>query len=85
MRRDSNFFDDQELELIYIARKLKEALRLEEAFTESGVDYAVEPDTYRGGVLFQSERVGAFFYVLPDAVQSAHEVMRKHGFKLTQR
>ena len=85
MRRDSDFFDDRELELIYIAKRLKEALRLEEAFTSAGVDYAVEPDKYRGGVIFQSERVGAFFYVLPEAVESAHEVMRMHGFKLSQR
>lgn len=85
MKRDPDFFDDQELELIYIAKRLKEALRLESALTESAVDYAVEPDKYRGGVLFQTERVGAFFYVLPEAVQSAHEVMRRHGFKLSQR
>lgn len=85
MKRDPDFFDDQELELIYIAKRLKEALRLEAALTESAVDYAVEPDKYRGGVLFQTERVGAFFYVLPEAVQSAHEVMRRHGFKLSQR
>ena len=85
MRRDSDFFADRELELIYIAKRLREALRLEAAFTDSGLDYAVEPDKYRGGVMFQSERVGAFFYVLPEAVESAHEVMRKHGFKLSQR
>ena len=85
MRRDSDFFEDRELELIYIAKRLKEALQLEAAFTDSGVDYAVEPDKHRGGVLFQTERVGAFFYVLPEVVESAHEVMQKHGFKLTQR
>jgi len=32
-------------------------------------------------VLFRSERVGAFFYVLPEALESTHEVMRKHGFR----
>jgi hypothetical protein len=85
MRRDPDFFDEQELELIYIAKRLKEALRLEATLTESGVDYAVEPDKYSGGVLFQSERMGAFFYVLPETVESAHEVMRQHGFKLSQR
>ncbi len=81
MRRDADFFEDRELELIYIAKKLKESLRLEEAFTEAAIDYAVEPDNYRGGVIFQSERVGAFFYVLPEAVESAQEIMRRHGFK----
>ena len=82
MRRDPDFFEDRELALIYIARKLKESLRLEEAFTEAAIDYAVEPDNYRGGVIFQSERVGGFFYVLPDAVENAQEIMRRHAFKI---
>lgn len=81
MRREPSFFGDQEMDLIYIAKKLKEALRLESALTESGVEYAVEPDKYSGGVLFRSERVGAFFYVLPQASEQAREVMRQHGFR----
>jgi len=44
MRREPDFFEEREMELIYIARRLKEALRLESALTESAVDYAVEPD-----------------------------------------
>ena len=41
MRRDSDFFEDRELALIYIAKKLTEALRLESLLTERSVDYAV--------------------------------------------
>jgi len=59
MRREPDFFEEREMELIYIARRLKEALRLEDALTASAVDYAVEPDTYSGGVIFRSQRVGA--------------------------
>jgi hypothetical protein len=81
MRREADFFEDRELDLVYIARKLQEALRLESAFTESGVDYAVEPDKYSGGVIFRSERVGAFFYVLPEAAEQARSVMQQHGFR----
>jgi len=81
MRRDADFFEDRELDLVYIAKNLKDALRLEEVLTQSGLDYAVEADNYHGGVLFRSERVGAFFYVLPEALESTHEVMRKHGFR----
>ena len=84
MRQDADFFGDRELDLIYIAKKLKEALRLESALTESGVDYAVEPDKYSGGVIFRSERVGAFFYVLPEAVEQAREVMRRYGFRFRE-
>jgi len=35
MRREADFFQDREMDLVYIAKKLKEALRLESAFTES--------------------------------------------------
>ena len=84
MRRDADFFGDREMDLIYIAKKLKEALKLEGALTESGVEYAVETDHYSGGVIFRSERVGAFFYVLPEALQQAQEVMRQHRFRIMQ-
>jgi len=84
MKRDPSFFEDREMDLIYIARKLKEAQRLEGVLTESGVEYAVEADKYSGGVIFRSERIGAFFYVLPEAVQQAHEVMSKHGFQIQE-
>ena len=81
MRRDTAFFEDREVELIYIAKRLKEALKLENALTASEVDYAVETDTYSGGVIFRSERVGAFFYVLPDVAERARDVMQQHGFR----
>lgn len=68
------------MDLVYIARKLKEALRLESALTESGVEYAVETDKYVGGVMFRSERVGAFFYVLPESTERVRQVMEEHGF-----
>jgi hypothetical protein len=81
MRREADFFGDREMDLVYIAKKLKEALRLESAFTEAGVDYAVEPDKYSGGVIFRSERVGAFFYVLPEAAEQARSIMQQNGFQ----
>jgi hypothetical protein len=81
LRQEADFFGDREMDLVYIAKKLQEALRLESAFTEAGVDYAVEPDRYSGGVIFRSERVGAFFYVLPETADQARQVMREHGFR----
>ncbi len=82
MRREPEFFEDRQLALIYIAKKLTDALRLEGLLTERGVDYAVEPDTYKGGVIFASERIGAFFYVLPDTVEAARVVMKEHGYRM---
>lgn len=82
MRRDPEYFEERHLALIYIAKRLKEALRLETVLTNGGVEYAVEPDTYKGGVIFASERIGAFFYVLPDAVEAARVLMQQSGFEI---
>lgn len=79
MRRDAEFFGDDELDLFYIAKRLREALALEEALTAAGLDYYVETDRYRGGVIFPSERVGVFFYVRPASAESAREVVRRQG------
>ncbi len=81
MKQDAEFFEGKEAVLVYIAKKLKDALRLEDIFSTSGLDYGVEADEYRGGLIFTSVRVGAFFYVLPEMVGAAHEIMRRHGYK----
>jgi hypothetical protein len=80
LRRDPDYFGEQELNLVYVAKKLKEALRLEKLFTDAGVDYLVEPDMYSGGVIFRSERVGVFFYVAPGSDEAARGVMHRGGF-----
>jgi hypothetical protein len=81
MKQDASFFDGYEPILIYIARKLKDALRLESIFTAAGIDYGVEADEYRGGVLFVRTRIGAFFYVRPDTVAQAHQIMLRNGYQ----
>ena len=32
-------------------------------------------------MVFQTVRVGAFFYVLPESLPAAHEAMQRNGFK----
>jgi hypothetical protein len=81
MRREPDFFGDQDLDLIYIAKRLKDALRIEDMLTQAGVDYLVEPDRYTGGVVFRTERVGAFFYVAPESGSAARTVVAGAGFK----
>ena len=81
MKREPGYFGDRELELVYIAKRLKEALRLEEALTQAGFDYSVETDTYRGGIIFATERVGAFFYVEPDTAAPARELIVRNGMQ----
>lgn len=81
MKQDASYFEHKDPVLIYIGKKLKDSLRLEEIFTASNVDYGVEADEYRGGVIFRSVRAGAFFYVLAENVDTAREVMRQNGYK----
>ncbi|MCX6621841.1 MAG: hypothetical protein NTY38_12350 [Acidobacteria bacterium] len=81
MKREPDFFKDQDLDLIYVAKRLKEALALEKMLTERSLDYLVEPDHYVGGIIFRTTRVGAFFYVLPEALDSARLMLREGGYK----
>jgi hypothetical protein len=81
VRQDPDHFGDQELNLVYVAKKLSEALRLEKLLTDAGLDYLVEPDKYSGGLIFQTERVGAFFYVIPESEAAVREAMRVGGFR----
>lgn len=66
--------------LVYIAKKLKDALRLEDVLTGAGVDYAVEVDTYTGGIIFRGERTGAFFYVEEPDQEKAVSAMQAAGY-----
>jgi hypothetical protein len=81
LRREPDFFGETELSLVYISKKLKQALALEELLNAYSIDYLVEPDTYRGGLIFVSERVGAFFYVAPESEATAKEILLKNGYE----
>ncbi|MBI2686924.1 MAG: hypothetical protein HYX27_11465 [Acidobacteria bacterium] len=81
MRQDAEFFDDRELDLIYIGKRLAEAQALEALLTEAGWDYYVEADEYSGGILFVTKRTGAFFYVLLDKAPEAREFLKANGYK----
>jgi hypothetical protein len=81
MKQDPSFFEDKEAVLIYIAKRLRDALRLEDLLAGAGVDYGVETDEYHGGIIFHTVRTGAFFYVQPDSVSMAYDVMRRNGYK----
>jgi hypothetical protein len=81
MRRDSEFFGEDELDLVYIAHRLRDALKLEETLTAAGFDYLVETGTYMGGFLFKRELTGAFFYVLPQDREPVHELLTKNRYK----
>ena len=81
MKQDASFFEGKEPILIYIAKRLRDALKLESVLTAAGLDYGVEADHYTGGIIFRSQRVGAFFYVLPETLEAVRQTMREHGYR----
>lgn len=81
MRQDAEFFQDRELDLIYIGKRLADAQALEALLTEAGWDYYVEADEYRGGFLFATQRTGAFFYVLLEQAPQARVFLKENGYR----
>jgi len=79
MRRDAEYFEDQDLDLLYIGKKLSRSQQVEAALDAAGIDYAIEVDNYVGGTIFRTTRAGAFFYVLPEDFSRAAELLRKQG------
>ena len=81
MRRDAAFFDATDLDLLYMARRLREALKLEALLTEAGIDYLVDPGTYTGGLLIKRDLTGAFFYIAPTDLERARELLLRNRYK----
>ena len=82
MKQEPEFFGEEvELSLVYIAKRLNEAITVEEVLNGAGLDYLVEPDRYGGGLIFRTERIGAFFYVVPEKEDEVRAVLRGRGFK----
>jgi len=80
VKQEPSFFEGKDPVLVYIGKRLKDALRLEGILAAAGIDFGVEADEYRAGVVFRTVRAGAFFYVLPEAVEAAHSVLRQNGY-----
>jgi len=81
MRRSPEYFADEDLDLIYIAKRLSEAQRVEGLLTAEAIDYVVAADEYIGGVIFRRTRVGAFFYVRATDGDRARAVLQRHGYR----
>jgi hypothetical protein len=80
MKKEADYFEGVEPELIFVAKRLQDAISLESVLTGAGIDYAVEPDQYEGGIIFKSMRVGAFFYVRPESREKAVTIMLEKGY-----
>jgi len=81
MRREEDYFGDRELVLVFMAKRLKEALALERVLDAAAMDYAVVPAPYTSGMLFLSHRIGAYFYVLPEDSERARTLLLEQGLK----
>ncbi len=64
-----------------MARRLREALKIEALLTEAGIDYLVETGTYTGGLLLKRDLTGAFFYVAPADTGGARELLLRNRYK----
>lgn len=80
VKRNADYFADTEPVLIFVAKRLSDAVSLESVLAGAGVDYGVETDEYEGGMIFKSMRVGAFFYVRPEAREQAVALMLENGY-----
>ena len=81
MRRDSDFFGELELDLVYMAWRLRDALKLEELLTRAGFDYLVETGTYTSGFLMKRDLTGAFFYVAPADLAATRDLLLRNRYK----
>lgn len=81
MRREAEFFGDSELDLIYMARRLRDALNVETVLDGAGIDYAIETGTYTGGLLIKRDLAGAFFYVTETDVERSRALLQHSGYK----
>jgi hypothetical protein len=81
MRQEPDFFGETELDLIFMARRLREALKLEDLLTNAGLDYLVETGTYTGGFFFKRDLTGAFFYVAPQYLERARALITENRMK----
>jgi hypothetical protein len=81
MRHDADFFEESELSLVFMSRRLREALKIEVILDEAAVDYLVETGTYLGGFLFRRELTGAFFYVASADLERARQLLLDNRYK----
>jgi len=81
MRREPDFFGDQELVLVFVARRLKHALAVEKILDGAAVDYAVETAPYQSGLLFRTTKIGAFFYVMPQEEGRTRTILLERRYK----
>lgn len=82
MRQEADYFKDDDVVLVHIAKRLGEAVGAEEALTRAGIAYCVETDEYEGGLIFRTTRTGAFFYVGTGDESAAVATLEAEGYRV---
>lgn len=80
---DADTFGDVECARIYMAGRLREAQRVEQALTDGGVDYFVEIEKFRKNLLgvIPREYDGAAFYVAAERAESSRRLLVSAGLR----
>ncbi len=80
-RVDAETFAGKDTVRVYIAARVREALRVEQRLSVLGIDYVVEIEPYQTRLLglLPVEYRGATFYVLADCAESCRRALVEAG------
>jgi len=77
---DPEDFEDRPNELVFIARRVREAERVEALLTDEGIDYALAfEDFLHGGIFGTTTLTGVGFYVLSNQAAHCRELLGRRG------
>jgi len=79
-RIDADEFEDGQSELVFIARRTREAKRVEALLTGEGIDYALAFEPFlHGGIFGVTTLTGVGFYVLSRQAHYCRDLIARHG------
>ena len=79
-RIDAEEFEDRQSELVFIARRVREAKRVEALLSGEGIDYAVAFEPFlHGGIFGVTTLTGVGFYVLSGQARYCRELLGQRG------
>jgi hypothetical protein len=79
-RIDIEEFEEQQSALIFIARTVREAGRVEALLSEAGIDYAIALEPFlHGGIFGVTTLTGLGFYVMSGQAMYCRELLGQRG------
>ena len=78
---DVEEFEGRPHELVFIARRTREAERVEALLNDEGIDYALAFEPFlHGGIFGVTTLTGVGFYVASDQARDCRELLERRGF-----